>query len=149
MKINYMSRKMIALALAGIAIMTPLTACNYSKNENGEVELSSAFDYSIVRKFEVTCLKVKGKEVLYLTRHHGAGCKYYDIFTDKLIYHNPEHNEGEHFDEMEFVSSEGLIQYLIIYNKLKANYNKEDLEELYENIKNDYYSEIEKVKTYE
>ena len=147
MKINYVSKKFLAILLGGTMVLTHmmLASCsNYETNEQGEVELVKNISYEVLSEDYVITVKVKDEIKLYIADHHsGDSREYYnDVLTNKEVYSTKS-------EDVILISEENLMPYLLIYDMVKDSYTKEDINSLIENIKKDYYDFlIEKVKAY-
>ena len=153
MKLNYISKKATSIVLGTVVLVTPimLTGCsNYYTNENGEVELIKNISYSTLCECEIIALKTKGEVKLFITEIHSSrhdGDCYHDILTDQEVYSK---SDDENYEEIELISEEKVMPYLLVYDLIKDSYTKEDIEGLIKNIKEDYYDFlIEKIKVYE
>ena len=155
MKINNINKRLLAGVLGGIILTTPLTltACNsyeYVTEEDGSIKLdpNRMYSYNDVKDLRVINVKTKINEKLYLVYSEsyfftGIPVGYYDTFTGKEIIHN--NSDGVVTTEgVELLSEESIEQYLISYNMLKESYSVEDLEVLFEKIKQDVYSDNNK-----
>ena len=116
MKINFISKKMITLAIAGVVALTPLTACSYQTNEDGAVELVKNVSFDTLSSSRVVILKTKGDVKVYISSEHGH-YSYNDILTDKIIYQISDRTEEvlPDYEGIEFVCEESVMPYLLIY----------------------------------
>ena len=155
MKIKNINKRLIAGMLGGVMLTTPLTltGCNsyeYVTEEDGNIYLDSdkMFSYNDVKDLHVINVKTKINENLYLVyidKYFFAGIPmdYHDVFTGKEIIRNNS-NGVVTTEGVELLSDEKIEQYLISYNMLKESYSVDDLEELFEKIKQDVYSDNNK-----
>ena len=155
MKFNNINKRLISGMLGGIMLATPLTltGCNsyeYVTEEDGNIYLDSdkMFSYNDVKDLHVINVKTKINENLYLVyidKYFFAGIPmdYHDVFTGKEIIRNNS-NGVVTTEGVELLSDEKIEQYLISYNMLKESYSVDDLEELFEKIKQDVYSDNNK-----
>ena len=151
MKFNYINKKTITIALAGVIALTPLSACSYQTNEDGAIELVTNVSFDTLSSSRVVILKTKGDVKVYISNEH-SDYSYNDILTDKTIYqiNNRTEEVSSDYEGIEFICEESVMPYLLIYDYIKESYTKEDIVNLIKNIENDYYKTlIEKVKTYE
>jgi len=155
MNFNNINKRLIAGMLGGIMLATPLTltGCNsyeYVTEEDGNIYLDSdkMYSYNDVKDLRVINVKTKINENLYLVyidRYFFADIPmdYHDVFTGKEIIRN--NSDGVVTTEgVELLSDEKIEQYLISYNMLKESYSVDDLEVLFEKIKQDVYSDNNK-----
>lgn len=155
MKVNNINKRLIAGMLGGVMLTTPLTltGCNsyeYVTEEDGNIYLDSdkMFSYNDVKDLHVINVKTKINENLYLVyidKYFFAGIPmdYHDVFAGKEIIRNNS-NGVVTTEGVELLSDEKIEQYLISYNMLKESYSVDDLEELFEKIKQDVYSDNNK-----
>lgn len=155
MKFNNINKRLISGMLGGVMLTTPLTltGCNsyeYVTEEDGNIYLDSdkMFSYNDVKDLHVINVKTKINENLYLVyidKYFFAGIPvdYHDVFTGKEIIRNNS-NGVVTTEGVELLSDEKIEQYLISYNMLKESYSVDDLEELFEKIKQDAYSDNNK-----
>ena len=157
MNFNNINKRLISGMLGGIMLATPLTftACSsspyeYVTEEDGNIYLDSdkMFSYNDVKDLHVINVKTKINENLYLVyidKYFFASIPmdYHDVFTGKEIIRN--NSDGVVTTEgVELLSDEKIEQYLISYNMLKESYSVDDLEVLFEKIKQDVYSDNNK-----
>ena len=120
MKINFISKKMITLAIAGVVALTPLTACSYQTNEDGAVELVKNVSFDTLSSSRVVILKTKGDVKVYISSEH-SDYSYNDILTDKIIYQISDSTEEvlPNYEGIELVCEESVMPYLLIYDYIK------------------------------
>lgn len=137
---NYINKKIIAGLLAGTMTLS-LAGCGYDDkyevNENGEVELVDTYSYDEVRNFYFLELKTNTGTSSYLARHGDSHInRIYDVYTNVYLgtidYDNNTFVEPEN---LEIINLEKLDSYLIGFNFIKSSYNKDDLDYLHQQIK--------------
>lgn len=129
----------------GLATGLMLTGCednfNYTENENGEIVAEGNISYSILSKCDlVEIRKLDNTNDIYI-----CSCSNYIYYTNiennkYFICKNNDLNE-----QLEFVRSTSMIDYLITYDEVKESYSVEDIDRILEKIKNDYEFDLEKV----
>ena len=125
--------------------ISSLKSYTYDIIEDGAVVLNGNIDYSKVSKFRFITLRVKGMDYYYLTENDGSN--YRDVFNNQVIYRKKDDNN---YGDVFMVGDEEIEDYLLSLNLVKQSYSKNDLENVYNEIKNisEYrvYSEKVKVK---
>lgn len=151
---NYINKKIIAGLLAGTMTLS-LAGCGYDDkyevNENGEVELVDTYSYDEVRNFYFLELKTNDGTASYLARQ-GIGFyqEIYDVYTNTYLGTiDYEKNRFVKPANVEIINLETLDSYLIGFNFIKSSYNKDDLDCLHQQIKENEKLEDNKQKVKE
>ena len=125
--------------------ISSLKSYTYDIIEDGAVVLNGTIDYNKVSKFRFITLRVKGIDYYYLTESDNND--YRDVFNNQVIYRKKDDND---LKDIIIVGDEEIEEYLLSLNLVKQSYDKKDLENVYNEIKNisEYrvYSEKVKVK---
>ena len=139
MKIRNINKKVLA-GLLGVTILTTplgLTACGHKLNEKNS--------YEDVNDYVILTLDTKNGETIWLTREEEflenysvKRCNYYDVFNGEIILKTRENISQ--IEGVETVSKENFQQYLIAYDCVQKNYTKEEIEELFNKVKEDFYN---------
>ena len=141
MKIKNINKKLLAGILGFTILTTPLglTACGHELNETKN-------RYEDVNDYVVITLETKNGKTIWLTEEIfdiWKGNKYYNVLNGEEIFIII--GDKSQIEGVELVSKEKLQQYLIGYDCVQNSYTKEEIEDLFERIKTDFYTE-EKAK---
>jgi hypothetical protein len=134
--------------IVGLGMTISLSGCgdfSYSTNSNGDIVVEGTIEYeSLLNGYKIIEVELVGKKDLYFAKKDYERNKtivdiYVDVFTDKKICDE---------DSTNIISVHNLHDYLLAYEEVKDEYSIDDIERIYNKIKEDYYSEEkEKVKT--
>lgn len=127
---------------------------DFTENENGEVvvEPDSYIDYNYLDNYcilevynsitDETELYI-AKKIIHNGRYTPAYSEYKNIFNDFTIVSD---NSGKGPNNgLEYVKEAPLLGYINSYYKLKARYTYEDMEKIYEIVKENYKFEASKI----
>lgn len=141
MKVNNINRKLLAGLLGTVMLTTPLglSACNHEL-----VEIKNK--YEDVNKYVVLTLDTRNGKTMWLAKeedytnsHLNQIEKYYNVFNGENII--TIEGKKSQIDGVELVSKDNFHQYLIGYDCVQKYYTKEEIENLFEKIKADFYAE--------
>lgn len=150
-KIKNINTRLIAGITAFTLFTTSLTGCAskkndkfyYEKNDSGEYVSSNTVDIDYAKKYIVVVMEVLGKTEIYIARKvnylydHKANYDYCNIFGDYLIYSTFENNQNKNITDEQL-----LGDYLLYYGlEEKTEFTEEELRNILEQIKNDFFSE--------
>lgn len=137
MKLKNINKKILAGLLGTVMLTTPLglTACDikYSIDEKNN-------SYNKVSDFQIITLESKKDTNIWLVNSitNVTGTHYYDAFSDSYIL--TVKNNGSNVEGVTLINSENFKQYLIAYDCVQKNYTKEEIEELFNKVKEDFYN---------
>lgn len=141
MKIKNINKKVLAGLLGFTILTTPLglTACGHELNETKN-------SYEDVNDYVVITLDTKNGKTIWLTKeddfldnYYVKRCNYFDVFNGENILKTKE--DKSQIEGVEIINKENFQQYLIAYDCIQNSYTKEEIEELFERIKTDFYTE--------
>ena len=140
--------KFLTYALVLSLSTSSLTGCvyinsKYTTSEDGKVTLKKT-SYDVLSEHKIIELRlINGESKLFIVNENNRYdySRYYDIFTNKLIFTSLEDNN----DQITLVKKSNLIDYLVTYNEIKDIYTKEDVERIYDKIVESYEFEKEKI----
>ena len=148
-KISNVSKKILALGLTFALIPTAFAGCDkdepvnfeYSTNEHGQYQMSGTIDYELLKKYCFIVVKNSTFETkeCYIcerqdSRYYGSilNSKYINIYNEQVIFDT----NGETVRTIIFESE--IEDYLLAYGSIKSNYTKEDIDLLFEQLKETY-----------
>lgn len=134
-----------SLGMGGCSSSSSNSAFKYTENEKGEIviEEDSYIDYDALNNYYVievynsvtdTNKIYIAKKNTYYKKGRGSYYEYTNVFTGfKILY-----SENDFNDSLEFIKEIPLIDYLITYDLVKYRYTYEDMETVYNVIKENY-----------
>ena len=150
--IKNINRKLITGALALTLITTGLASCSgenivfdYSVNEQGEYEVNGNVSYERLDKCRFVVIENTSYNVMefYICKYvaqPGSGIysypNYFNVFNGQRINDNS--------NSRKIVHSEILEDYLYATSNIKANYTVEDVEQILEEMKQNYLKQNNK-----
>lgn len=137
--------KFLTSLLTFSIVTTNLIGCTsndiaYVINSESEKEIEGIIDYDALIKCKVINVYMFGENRVYIAIKYGniGDGIYHNIFNYGLIcYHDNEYNS----ENIKFLKECDLNDYLIYYDEVKATYSKEDIERIYEKIKENNLNE--------
>lgn len=159
---NDITKRLAALALAGFMI-TSTSGCkgkgfvdpiSYVSNTEKNGELSGIISlYDLSKYYVIEVVDFEGEHRFYLTYKteqnpsHAVGYEEYKISGSEVIVATRKLNSEKYTgDYGEIVNVVELIQYIQKYNKIKEGYKPQEIEEIMNQIHDDYQKNKE-VKT--
>jgi len=157
-KINNINKKILAGALAMTLVMVPMSGCaleeyvkfEYSVSEDGEYESSGKVDYELLKKYEFIVIENKTYETQefyiceYVPTYIGrvnvkllSDQSYINVFNNKTVFKVDT-------DQRKMIYSETLENYLYSTDNIKKYYTVEDVELIFEGMKENYLKENNK-----
>lgn len=139
MKIKNINKKILAGILGVTMLTTPLglTACGHELNETKN-------SYEDVNDYFVITLDTKNGKTIWLTEEEqffgpglSNGCNYHNVFNGEKIFYTED--DKSQIEGVELISKENFQQYLIGYDCVQNSYTKEEIEDLFQRIKTDFY----------
>jgi len=162
-KIKNINKKLLTGALVFTLISTSFVACSdesrfdYSVNKQGEYEVSGTLDYNI---FE-NCYFIVIENIAYDTNEYyityrstnyyratPISHKYTNVLNNQLVI-NAEIDSPEIDGSRNILSEENISDYLYATNNIKGTYTKEDVEEILEQLRQNYINKNNKQKVKE
>lgn len=124
------------------AVLLTQTGCTESKNyEVGTIRREDLKEYKLVE------LKITEKPEIYIVNKEeyfipdeGYYFRYIDVFSNKIMYDSKNNTE-------EIIEENNFNGYLLYYGDNKEAYTKEELKNMYEQIKEEYVYKNEKTIT--
>ena len=152
-KINNVNKKLLAGGLALIMIGAPLTGCTeenifeYTVNEQGQYEVSGVISYSNLDDYYFLVIENSGYNTIeyYIASKEMYTSLTGNYFVYKNIFNNQrvlKTNVDDDTRKMKFC--EKVANYLYATNDIKANYTKEEVEQILEGMKENYLNENNK-----
>ena len=155
--VKNINKKLLTGTLILTLVTTPLTGCSsstmdcnrfeYSVNEQGEYDVSGTVDYEVLKEYyflvvENSSYNTTEFYICYKDFHHRKYQQSYNTYYN--IFNNQEIFDESLEDNRTILFSGKLEDYLFAYNKIKANYKKEDVEQILEEMKKNYLKENNK-----
>lgn len=151
-KISNINKKILALGLSFALIPTVFAGCTkdddkpvnfeYATNEQGMYQMSGTIDYELLKKYcfivvenstsETKEYYICGKDERKYENRVVVRCFYKNIYDEKVVFDT----NGETVRTIIFETE--LEDYLLAYDFVKANYTKEDIDLLFEQMKETY-----------
>ena len=139
MKIKNINKKILAGLLGTVMLTTPLglTACGSELKENNN-------SYETINDYYVLTLETENGKTIWLTEemeyiHEGKQIfTYYNVFNGENIFKTE--NEKSAIEGVELIRKDNFQQYLIGYDCVQKNYTKEEIEDLFNKVKEDFYN---------
>lgn len=153
--VKNINKKILSGAVALTLLTVSLTGCTsqkyqkfeYSVNEQGEYQVNGTIDYELLKNCWFLVIdnpKYNIKEFyicdgIYHWAKYSEDCySYANIFNNQEVF-NPKKDGNR-----SIIFSTKVDEFLLAYNNVKANYTKEDIEQLLEQMKNNYEKENNK-----
>lgn len=154
--LNNVNKKLLAGSLVLIMLGSSFTGCSdkeintfeYTINEQGQYEATGIIDYSelvnycflVIENCDYNTLEYYiSKETSHYARYVGSWHTYRNLFTDQEVF-----NDNETDSTRKILYCEKLENYLYATNNVKANYAKEEVEQIFEEMKEFYLKENNK-----
>ena len=139
MNIKNINKKLLAGILGTVILTTPLglTACGSELKENNN-------SYETINNYYILTLETGNGKTIWLTDEisyygpAGKTYKYSDVFTGEKIFVDVNGKSGT--SGVVLISRDNFQQYLIAYDCVQKNYTKEEIEELFDKVKEDFYN---------
>ena len=128
--------------LGAVMITTPisLTACDNAYKLHRYNSYESLTDLKIV---EIET--VNGNSVWLINKSELNGeIRYFDVFSGERVFSTE--NDEVITSGVTLISEEDFIQYLIGYERIQSDYKEEEVQEIFNQVKQDFYEEKENVK---
>lgn len=153
-KIKFNSRLLASLLTASL-VTTNVTGCSNDKisyvvTDEGKKEIDGTVDYKYLKDFQVIKVCVFGEERTYVATKKLEATKkgksiwvgdcYYDVLDGKKICCS---NNNYNSNNIIFRKAINIDDYLIYYGEVKEKYSKEDIERIFEKIKQDLDAKTE------
>lgn len=146
MKLKNINKKILSGTLAMTLVMVPMSGCtdfntfDYTVNEDGQYEVSGNIDYELLKDYEFVVIENKEyatTEYYLCKKFHTVGRGpysewYLNVFNDQQVFSTKAQ------EERNLVYSEDLENYLYATNNIKKNYTVEDVELIFEEMKENY-----------
>lgn len=149
-KFGYINKKLVAGTISLTLLTISLTGCSntgftYVKNDQGQYELVDEVDYNDLKDcyfivienpdYEKTEFYICKRSVTLSSEYH-----YTDLFTDKRVFSRKSANMNSTNEESKRILLEEikLEDYVYANREEKMKYSKEDLEEMFEQLKSIY-----------
>ena len=104
--------------------------------ENGTYVMNGSINYNELKRCVVLEVSDFGHKKIYIAKKF-SNDSYYNIFTNNCIFSSSD-------PTVSIVNESSLGDYLIHYEEVQSKYDGEDLERIFEKIKQDYVYENDK-----
>lgn len=158
-KIKNINKKIVAGALVFSLATVPLTGCvknetfEYTVNEQGEYVASGKIEYNLIKTHCFLVIENSDYDAIeyyivdeiknYARQHELIGVSYIDIFNNQVVFDTRANGNRK------ILVCNKLEDYLYATNSIKASYTKEEVEIIFEQLKEDYIKENVKQKVKE
>ena len=154
-KIKNINKKLLTGALVFTLISTSFVACSaegkfdYNVNEQGEYEVSGTLDYNNLKKCCFLVIKNNTYDtneyyITYKTTNYYRGTitnhEYYDVLNNQLVFDTKANSSRN------ILLEENISDYLYATNNIKSTYTKEDVEEILDQLRQNYINKNNKQK---
>lgn len=146
-KIKNINKKLISGALVFTLVMVPLTGCEgyekfeYTTNEQGEYVASGRIDYELLSGYYFLVIENSTYNVVeyYIAdeiKHTGVYSPTYSTYED--IFSGQQIFTTKDSDSRKILICDDLEDYLYASNNVKASYSIEEVEAMFEELKQNY-----------
>lgn len=154
-KIKNINKKLLAGALSFTLLTTGLVGCstdmsdfNYNVNEQGEYEISGTIDYNLLKNYYFIVIENTNYDTTeyYICKKISTGgvvgpsqAIFYNIFSE----YDDVYSDGTSATR-KLLFEDMVANYLYATNNIKANYTKEDVEQILQGMTENYLKENNK-----
>lgn len=152
-KLKKINTRLISSLLVVTLVATPLVGCVenrlvYEVDESGKIVALENIKYEYLKKYKLVVFgsleEIKFCIVDVRSKGNRAGVdsyvEYYDVFNNELIYSTNIESD------LKIIKEQELNDYLVLFDFIKKDYSKDDLEKLLELIEEDFNKNVEKQK---